>query len=274
MVNKGTTSDILERIVQAKQAEVAAARLEISLNRLRDAAEARRDVRPFFDAFKAPGPSGVNIIAEIKRASPSKGVIRRDLDPGRLAESYAAGGACALSVLTEKQFFLGSPEDLKRARAASGLPVLRKDFIFCDYQIYESAAMGADAVLLIVRILDRLRLADLIQLASSLRLATLVEIYTEADLEAAGRAGAQLVGINNRNLKSFETDLGHTLKFLARLQPGQVAVAASGIGTREDIQRYQAHGVFNFLIGESLVRSENPAGFLKILKGEKDHVVG
>lgn len=272
MENEGAPPDILERIVKAKQAEVSAAQREVSLDRLREAAEARHDVRPFFDALRAPGPSGVNIIAEIKRASPSKGVIRKDLDPARLAEAYAAGGARAISVLTEKEFFLGSPEDLQQARSSSGLPVLRKDFIFCDYQIYESAAMGADAVLLIARILHPQRLGGLIQLASSLRLTALVEIYTEADLEAAGRAGAQLVGINNRNLKSFETDLGHTLKFLPLLQPGQVAVAASGIRTREDIQHYQAHGVFNFLIGESLVRSENPAGFLKMLQGEKEHV--
>jgi indole-3-glycerol phosphate synthase len=271
MGSKNTTSDILERIVQAKQAEVTAARRELPLDRLREAAEARHDVRPFGDALKAPGPSGANIIAEIKRASPSKGPIRTDLDPIRLAEAYAAGGARAISVLTEKRFFLGSAEDLKQARLASGLPVLRKDFIFCDYQLYESAVMGADAVLLIARILDPQRLADLIQLASTLRLTALVEIYTEADLENAARAGAQLVGINNRNLTSFETDLGHTLKLLPRLQPGQVAVAASGIRTRQDIQRYQAHGVFNFLIGESLVCSENPAGLLKMLQGEKNH---
>jgi indole-3-glycerol phosphate synthase len=259
--------DILERIVQAKQAEVSAAQREIPLNRLREAAEARQDVRPFFDSLKAPGPSGVNIIAEIKRASPSRGLIREDLDPGRLAEAYAAGGARAISVLTEQNFFLGAADDLKQARLASGLPVLRKDFIFCDYQIYESAAMGADAVLLIVRILDPQRLADLIQLAAALGLAALVEIYTATDLAAAARAGARLIGINNRNLTSFETDLGHTLKVLPLLQPGQVAVAASGISTRQDIQRYQAHGVFNFLIGESLVRSENPEGFLKYLRG-------
>ena len=273
MNTNGKTPDILERIVQAKQAEVAAARREVPLARLRGEAEARRDLRPFHDALRAPGPSGVNVIAEIKRASPSKGVICENLDPGRLAEAYAAGGARAISVLTERNFFSGSTEDLKQARSSSGLPVLRKDFIFCDYQVYESAAMGADAVLLIVRILDPQRLADLIRLASSLGLAALVEIYTETDLEAAARAGARLVGINNRNLKSFETDLGHTLKFLPRLQPGQVAVAASGIRTREDIRRYQAHGVFNFLIGESLVRSENPEGFLRMLQGEKGHVV-
>ena len=251
--------DILLQIVEAKRAEVETAQREIPLLRLREAAEARRDVRPFFDALKAPAASGVNVIAEIKRASPSKGIIRKDLDPAGLAAAYADGGAAALSVLTERRFFLGSPEDLKQARAACGLPVLRKDFIFCDYQLYESAAIGADAVLLIVRILDQKRLADLIQLASSLGLSTLVEIYTEADVEAAALAGARLIGINNRNLKSFETDLGHTLKLLPRLQPGQVAVAASGIRTRADIQRYQANGVFNFLIGESLVLSESPA---------------
>jgi len=262
------SNDILERIVEAKRAEVAAARREAPLSRLRKVAETRREIRPFFEALKLPGPSGVNIIAEVKRASPSRGVIRGDLDPARLAAAYAAGGAAAVSVLTERSFFLGSPEDLQLASAACPLPVLRKDFIFCDYQVYESAAMGADAVLLIVRILDRQQLADLIRLAANLELAALVEIYTAADVESANRAGARLIGINNRNLKSFDTDLGHTLKLLPLLQPGQVAVAASGIRTREDIQRYQASGVFNFLIGESLVISENPVGFLKYLRGE------
>jgi indole-3-glycerol phosphate synthase len=267
MEHKGTTPDILERIVQAKQAEVTAAQREISLNRLREAAEARRDVRPFLDALKTPGISGVNIIAEIKRASPSKGLIRKDLDPGRLAESYAAGGAAALSVLTEKEFFLGSPQDLQQARQACALPTLRKDFIVCAYQIYESAVMGADAVLLIVRILSESELADLIGLASGLGLAALVEVHSAADLAAANRAGARLVGINNRNLSSFDTDLDRSLQLLPRLAPGQVAVAASGIRTRADIQRYQAQGLFNFLIGESLVRSETPAAFLKYLQG-------
>jgi indole-3-glycerol phosphate synthase len=258
-------TDILDRIVAAKRAAVAAARRDVPLNRLREAAEARRDIRPFFEALRTPGPAGVNIIAEVKRASPSKGVIRADLDPAGLAAAYAAGGAAAVSVLTEKSFFLGSPEDLRQARTACDLPVLRKDFLFCDYQIYESAAMGADAVLLIVRILDPPQLTDLIGLAANLGLAALVEIYTAVDLSSASRAGARLIGINNRNLRSFDTDLGHTLKFLPLLQPGQVVVAASGIKQRSDIQRYQAQGVFNFLIGESLVLSENPATFLKDL---------
>jgi indole-3-glycerol phosphate synthase len=256
-------NDILDRIVAAKRAEIAAVRKEVPLERLREAAEARRDFRPFGAALAAPGPSGVNIIAEVKRASPSKGVIRADLDPAGLAAAYAAGGAAAVSVLTEKHFFRGSAADLQRARAASPLPVLRKDFIFCDDQVYETAAMGADAVLLIVRILAESELAGLIALAAGLGLAALVEVYSAAELAAAGRAGARLIGINNRDLASFDTDLDHTLRLVPRLRPDQVAVAASGIKSRDDIRRYQQRGVFNFLIGESLVRSENPAAFLK-----------
>jgi len=264
------SNDILERIVEAKRAEVAAARREAPLSRLRKVAETRREIRPFFEALKAPGPSGVNIIAEVKRASPSRGVIRGDLDPARLAAAYAAGGAAAVSVLTERSFFLGSPEDLQLASAACPLPVLRKDFIFCDYQVYESAAMGADAVLLIVRILSENQLADLIELTSHLGLAALVEVYSEGDLRSADRAGARLIGINNRNLQSFDIDLGRTLRLLPRLRPGQVAVAASGIKTRDDIRRYLAQGVFNFLIGERLVLSERPQAFLKMLSGVND----
>ncbi|RJR19959.1 MAG: indole-3-glycerol phosphate synthase TrpC [Desulfobacteraceae bacterium] len=261
-------NNILEIIIQAKHKDVRAARRRIPLNQMRREAEARRDVRPFFSAFNDPGASGVNIIAEIKRASPSKGIIRQDLDPAELAAAYEQGGACAVSVLTEKDHFIGSLEDLKRARAAIDLPVLRKDFLFCDYQLYESAAMGADAVLLIARILDQVLLADLLGLASLLGLAALVEIYGGEDLENATRAGARLIAINNRNLASFKTDLDHTLRIVPLLEPEQVAVAASGIRTRDEIIRYRAAGVYNFLIGESLVRSENPSSFLKMLKGE------
>ena len=267
-------ADILDRIVAAKQDDVAAAARALPLARLRAAAESRTDVRPFAAALARPGPAGVNVIAEIKRASPSKGVIRGDLDPAGLARAYAAGGAAALSVLTETRFFLGSADDLRRARAACALPVLRKDFLFCDYQLYESAAMGADAVLLIVRILTEPLLADLLRTAAALGLAALVEVYSAGEAETAARAGARLVGINNRDLSSFHTDLDHTLKVLPALAPGQTAVAASGIRERADILRYRGTPVFNFLVGESLVRSENPAGFLKMLKGEKDHVAG
>jgi indole-3-glycerol phosphate synthase len=260
-------ADILGRIVQAKRIEVEASRRDVPENHLREAAAARRDFRPFASALQSPGPSGVNIIAEIKRASPSKGMIRRDLDAARLAAAYTAGGAAAMSVLTESRFFMGSPEDLRQARRSSPLPILRKDFIFCDYQVYESAAMGADAVLLIVRMLSPNQLADLLQLSAVLGLAALVEVYDEADIEAANRAGARLIGVNNRNLKSFETDIGHTLRLLPLIGPDQAVVAASGVRNRDDIQRYRGSRVFNFLIGESLVRSETPAAFLSCLRG-------
>ncbi len=258
---------ILERIVAVKREQVAAARRKVPEDRLRRAAESRRGIRPFFERLRSPGPSGVNIIAEIKRASPSKGLIAADLDPAGLAAAYAAGGAAAVSVLTETDFFRGSPEDLACARQACPLPVLRKDFIVCPYQVYESAAMGADAILLIVRILAAAELAELMGLAADLGLDALVEIHAAEELESARAAGARLIGINNRNLSSFATDLGHTLHLLPRLSPEQVAVAASGIGRPEEIRRYREAGVFNFLIGESLVRSKNPVGFLKQLMG-------
>jgi indole-3-glycerol phosphate synthase len=263
-------NDILNRIVAARVEDVAAAERSAPLARLRAAAEARADHRPFAAALTRPGPAGVNVIAEIKRASPSKGAIRADLDPAALARAYAAGGAAALSVLTEPRFFRGSADDLRRARAACPLPVLRKDFLFCDYQIYESAAMGADAVLLIVRILDPAQLADLIATAATLGLSALVEVYTAAEAETAAAAGARLVGINNRDLSSFHTDLDRTLAVLPALAPGQTAVAASGIRGRADVLRYRGTPVFNFLVGESLVISENPAGFLKSLRGVED----
>ncbi len=264
-------NDILSRIVAARKEEVAAAERAVPLARLRAAAEARTDHRPFAATLARPGPSGVNVIAEIKRASPSKGAIRPDLDPAALARAYAAGGAAALSVLTEPRFFRGSADDLQRARAACALPVLRKDFLFCDYQLYESAAMGADAVLLIVRILEPAQLSDLIATAAALGLAALVEVYTAAEAEIATRAGAHLVGINNRDLGTFHTDIDHTLAVLPALAPGQTAVAASGIRDRADVLRYQGTPVFHFLVGESLVISENPAGFLKSLRGETNH---
>jgi indole-3-glycerol phosphate synthase len=260
-------ADILDRIVQAKRDEVTASRREIPETRMREAAEARQDFRPFAPALESPGPAGINIIAEVKRASPSRGVIRHDLDAARLAAAYTAGGAAAISVLTESSFFLGSADDVMQARRVSPLPILRKDFIFCDYQMYESAAMGADAVLLIVRILSQTQLADLLQLAAALGLDALVEVYSEADIQAANRAGAGLIGVNNRNLKSFATDIAHTLRLLPLLSPDQVVVAASGVRNREDIRRYRDSRVFNFLIGESLVRSETPAEFLSYLRG-------
>ncbi|MCB2169777.1 MAG: indole-3-glycerol phosphate synthase TrpC [Deltaproteobacteria bacterium] len=257
--------DILTRIVARKKEEIEAAQRREPLDRLREAATHRHDQRSFYDALKQPGPRGANIIAEIKRASPSKGPLRIDLDPADLARAYAAGGAVALSVLTDRDFFQGNPEDLRTARNAVPLPVLRKDFLINDYQIYASSAMGADAVLLICRILSRRQLTDLLALSRSLGMDALVEIHTMEDLEMAQTCGARLIGINNRNLATFETDIRTAMVMAKQLSAGQIPVAASGIAGIEDVEANLAQGVFNFLIGESLVRSDNPSARLASL---------
>jgi indole-3-glycerol phosphate synthase len=262
--------DILDKIVEQKKSTVASAAKVIPESRLRaDAFSlAGREIRPFFESLATPGEFGVNIISEIKRQSPSKGPIRLDLDPVALAGSYEKGGASALSVLTDEPFFKGSLEDLKAARTAVSLPVLRKEFIVSTYQLYETVLSGADAVLLIVRILDRYQLRDYIQLCAELQLDPLVEIYTAPELEDAGWAGARLIGINNRNLRSFETSTDNAINLGGMLDDNMVAVAASGIQNREDILQAREAGIFNFLIGESLVRSEHPDRFLKTLLGK------
>ncbi len=264
--------DILEKIVEYKKSFVEAARKKVPEARLRADAfsQSGRTRRFFFDALASPGRYGANIIAEVKRESPSKGPIRLDLDPAVFARSYENGGAAALSVLTDEPFFKGSLEDLKIARAATSLPVLRKEFIVSAYQLYETVLAGADAVLLIVRILERTQLKDYLQLCDELQLDPLVEIYSAGELEDANWAGARLIGINNRNLRSFETSTDNAINLGKMLDPNQIAVAASGIQSHEDILRAKAAGIWNFLIGESLVRSEHPDRFLKELLGRKE----
>jgi len=258
-------TEFLSKIVQVKKDEVAAARRLVPENRLREKASADRKKRSFFQRLELPGPSETNIIAEIKRASPSKGTIRSGLDPLQYASAYEQGGAAALSVLTDKPHFQGSVEDLKKARETTTLPVLRKDFLISSYQLYESSVIGADAVLLIVRILSKQQLQDYLHLSKELNLDALVEIHSEKDLETATRAGAKLIGINNRNLSSFETNIETTIRMAPLLESDQIAVAASGIKTREDIRKIKSSGIRNFLIGESLVRAENPRKFLRKL---------
>lgn len=261
--------NILDKIVEQKISAVASAARIVPESRLRADAfsAAGRKTRPFFNSLASPGEFGVNIISEIKRASPSKGPIRPDLDPASYARAYEGGGARALSVLTDEPFFRGSLSDLKTARAAVSLPVLRKEFIVSTYQLYETVLAGADAVLLIVRILDRFQLRDYIQLCRELRLDPLVEIYSASELEDASWAGARLIGINNRNLRSFETSTDNAINLGGMLNDDQIAVAASGIRNRKDILKAGEAGIFNFLIGESLVRSEHPDRFLKELLG-------
>jgi indole-3-glycerol phosphate synthase len=259
--------DMLSRIVEKKRAQVETDRQRVSEDALRARAKARRSYRSLTRRLAKPGPGGCNIIAEIKRRSPSKGEIRRGLDPADYARRYQAGGAAAVSVLTDNPFFGGSLEDLTATRAACRLPVLRKEFIISPYQLVESAARGADAVLLIARILDLPGLQELLALCAELRLEALVEVHTLADLATAGAAGARLIAINNRNLQTFETDIGTAPAIAARMGPGQIAVAASGITTREDIERNLRAGIFNFLVGETLVRADDPTAMLRRLRG-------
>lgn len=257
--------DILSKIVATKKEEVAAARSKVPETVLREQAETKRNRRPFYDALRVPGPSGVNIIAEIKRASPSKGVICPDLDPAAYALQYERGGAVALSVLTDRDYFQGGFEELDAARTACSLPVLRKDFIISPYQVYETALLGADAMLLIVRILDPWELRDLMALAAEVDLDVLVEVHSPEELETASEAGARLVGVNNRNLKSFDTDIGRAADMASRFPSGITAVAESGIHSPADVAALKAAGIHNFLIGESIVRSPDPAAFIRSL---------
>jgi indole-3-glycerol phosphate synthase len=256
--------DFLSKIIEYKKNEVYALKRVLPEKRLIEI-KVSGEKRPFLKRLKEQGPSGINIIAEIKRASPSKGVINSDIDAALYAAEYEKGGACAISVLTDRHFFMGSLDDLIGARKSTVLPVLRKDFIISSYQIYESSAIGADAILLIVRILSENQLNDYISLCRQLKLETLVEVHSEKDLEIATNAGAGLIGINNRNLSSFKTDIEVSMRLSGLLKPEQTAVAASGINGRDDIEKNLSFGVYNFLIGESIVRSGNPAEFIRSL---------
>jgi len=259
--------DFLEAIVKHKKKEIAEAKKLIPESQLCKDAFTTIKRRQFIEKLEKPGFSGVNIIAEIKRASPSKGDICLNLNPAAYAQEYEKGGAAAISVLTDQPYFKGSLDDLKKVRNASTLPVLRKDFLISSYQIYESSAIGADAVLLIARILSQEQLHDYLKLCNELKLDALVEIHSEKDLEAATWTKARLIGINNRNLSSFETDIDTAIRLVSLLEPYQIAVAASGIQNRDDIVKNHQAGIWNFLIGESLVKAENCQAFLRSLMG-------
>ena len=257
--------DILSRIVARKHIDVEQARQKIPLGEIRDRAAAAPASRAFLEQFSGKRQSTVNIIAEVKRASPSKGPIRPDLDPAALAGAYAAGGAAAISVLTDTPYFMGSLDDMAAAKAAVDIPVLRKDFILSEYQVYESRAHGADAILLIARILAPEKLQVLYELSQSLGMGVLLEIHTAIEVAAAMAAGARLIGINNRNLKSFATDMQTAVRLAERLGPDCIPVAASGISTKADIEANLAAGINSFLIGESLVRAANATRLLQEL---------
>lgn len=264
---KTVPPSFLDRIVAVKQMEIAEASRLAPESVLRQQARMPRVKRPFFARLNTVTGSHPNIIAEVKRASPSRGRIRPDLDSAAYSKACQEGGAVAMSVLTDRQFFNGSIGDAQTVRSAVDLPVLRKDFLIAPYQVYESRAAGFDAILLIVRILEASLLKELLSLCHELDMDALVEIHSEADLKSASRAGARLIGINSRDLSTFETDLRICSRLVPLLEPDQVPVAASGICNRSDIDRLMPFGVNNFLIGESIARSSDPAGFLKSLIG-------
>jgi len=263
-------SDILQRIVAVKREEVAAARARQPLHAVRREAEARRDEgrRGFAAALRDRiGREQPAVIAEVKKASPSKGVLREHFDPAAIAHSYARHGAACLSVLTDERFFQGSEAFLRQARAACSLPVLRKDFLIDEYQVAEAGAMGADCILLIAACLDDAQMAALEDHALALGLDVLVEVHDAAELERALALRTPLVGVNNRNLRTFEVSLQTTLDLLPRLPADRLLVTESGILARADVQRMRDAGVGAFLVGEAFMRADDPGEALAALFG-------
>lgn len=259
-------SDILNKILNIKGEEVAAAKALRPLAQVRAAAEAALPARDFAGALRTKISAGKPaVIAEVKKASPSKGVIRENFDPAAIAASYAAHGAACMSVLTDSHFFQGAPEHLIVARAAAPIPALRKDFMIDAYQVYEARAWGADCILLIVAALEASQLRDLEALAHSLGMAVLVEVHDRAELDAALGLTTPLVGINNRDLRTFVTSLDTTLDLLPLVPPERVAVTESGIVSAEHVQRLRRHGVGAFLVGEAFMRAPNPGKALEEL---------
>jgi indole-3-glycerol phosphate synthase len=261
-------SDILNRIVAVKHEEVAAARRHRGAASLRRDAETLGGVRDFAGGLRTRiGAGQAGVIAEIKKASPSKGVLREDFRPAEIAAAYAEGGAACLSVLTDERFFQGSAAYLQSARAACALPVLRKDFIVDPYQVDEARAMGADAVLLIVACLDPGLMAELEAQALDLGMAVLVEVHDGAELDRALRLRTPLVGINNRNLRTFEVSLDTTLGLLPHVPADRLLVTESGILAPADVTRMRATGVHAFLVGEAFMRAADPGRALATLFG-------
>ena len=252
-------SDILDRILARKREEVEAARAAVPIAEMQRRAAAAPPARDFLGAMRAKIAAGrPAVIAEVKKASPSKGLLRADFDPAAIARSYEAGGAACLSVLTDRDFFQGGPEYLAQARAACSLPVLRKDFVTEPYQVFESRAMGGDCILLIAAALARQDMQGLEASARSLGMAVLVEVHDDKELEAALTLQTPLLGINNRNLRTFETRLETTLDLLPRIPAGKIVITESGIAGPADVARMRSKGVGAFLVGESLMRALDP----------------
>ena len=263
-------ADILRRILAVKAAEIAASKADKPIAALRAEAEATTKPRAFVTALQGKIAVGnPAVIAEIKKASPSKGVLREKFDPAAIAASYAKHGAACLSVLTDAQFFQGSAEDLKQARAACGLPVLRKDFVVEPYQVFEARAMGADGILLIVAALEDAHMRELEAIARSLGMAVVVEVHDAAELERALELKTRLLGINNRNLRTFDTRLDVTLDLLPRIPGDRVVITESGILKPQDVALMRANDVNCFLVGEAFMRASDPGVELARLFGNQ-----
>ncbi len=259
-------SDILNQIVAVKRGEIAAGRARRSLASWREEAEARRDARGFEASMRARLAAGqAAVIAEVKKASPSKGVLRERFVPAEIADSYARHGAACLSVLTDERFFQGSAAFLQQARAACPLPVLRKDFMVDAYQVFEARAIGADAVLLIAACLDDALMVDLEATAQALGMDVLVEVHDGEELDRALKLKTPLLGVNNRNLRTFEVTLDTTLGLLPRVPQGKLLVTESGILGRADVLRMRAASVNAFLVGEAFMRADDPGAALAAL---------
>ena len=262
-MSQAPTTDILRRIVAVKREEVEAGRRARDRAALRRAADATGTPRGFAGALQARvGAGAAAVIAEIKKASPSKGVLREQFRPAEIAAGYERHGAAALSVLTDAPFFQGSPAALAEARGACALPALRKDFIVDAWQVLESRAMGADAILLIVAVLDDAELADFESEALALGMDVLVEVHDERELERALRLRTPLLGVNNRDLRTFEVSLETTLAMLPRVPSGRLVVTESGIRAPADVRRMRDAGVHSFLVGEAFMRADDPGAAL------------
>jgi indole-3-glycerol phosphate synthase len=265
-------SDILNKILAVKADEVTAAKKYRDLASLRREVESNQEAKQSARGFEAglrtkisAGHAGV--IAEVKKASPSKGILRADFQPAQIAQTYAAHGAACLSVLTDVQFFQGSPEYLKQARSACSIPVLRKDFMVDPYQVYEARSWGADCILLIVAALDHGLMVELEACAHDLGMGVLVEVHDEAELTAALSLKTAMMGINNRNLRTFETSLQTTIDLLPRIPPEKLVITESGILNPDDVQRLRDADVHAFLVGEAFMRAPDPGGELARLFG-------
>lgn len=256
-------SDILNKILATKAEEIAAAQARLPLAEVQALAAQQAPARDFVGAIRSKIAAGkAAVIAEIKKASPSKGVIRADFKPAEIAASYEQGGAACLSVLTDEQYFQGSADYLKQARAACSLPVLRKDFMIDAYQVYEARAMGADCILLIAAALTLAQMQELESVAHSLGMAVLVEVHNGEELAQAIQLTTPLLGINNRNLRTFEVTLDTTLGLLEKISGDKIVVTESGIFTADDVKLMRDHAVHTFLVGEAFMRQDNPGAEL------------